>query len=151
MSVDVADARLSDDDSGQLRRLCRVKQPGIEVEELAYQPLSFFQRSRDIIIDYNDLLKLQEVLDVYILQENIYVALSTGVIRVFNTDAKLVDGSFANVSYTHIEGFSEDAPLHSGYFVEVKDKLLFVGDQVALAVQTNSIQLIRGYFPSPTF
>ena len=125
--------------------------PGIRIKELAYQPLYDTHRPRDIIIDFKDLVTSQEVLDVYLLNGLIYVAMSEGSIKVFKADSKLVAGSMANVSSMQIEGYNEISPLVSGSFVEVEQWLLFVSGELVVEVQLNKLTKVEGYIPTSLF
>lgn len=95
----------------QNKRLCFVKGPGIDMKELAYQPLSSSFRPRDIVVDFNDILIERQTLDLYTKNDLIYVAMSEGLIKVFRLDHSIVHNPFEKVSSMEIEGYNSNQPL----------------------------------------
>jgi hypothetical protein len=58
-----------------------------------------------VIINYDDILKAQAVLDIYVIDNLIYVALSEGIIKILRIETIASQQQLTNVSSLSVEGF----------------------------------------------
>lgn len=150
-NIDIPEAVSSDNEMPSMQ-VCSVQEPGIRIKEESFYFFREWKMARDVVTDFEDLMRQQTILDMTVFNELIYVCLGLGRIKVF-TIMHLEHELIKTVIDISMPGVTTDNPLTDGCFVTANGSLLFLSGRAAFRVDRNNLhaRVLSGYVRTDNF